>query len=72
MRQTDLNRAVARATGETVSMVKSLGFSIEEPLFDVEPSDSTETGPNVVDWDSLQARRRSPYPWRFCREPTCA
>jgi hypothetical protein len=27
MKQSDLNRAVARATGESVRLIKSLGFS---------------------------------------------
>jgi len=31
MRQNDLNRAVARATGETVDRIQQLGFQIVRP-----------------------------------------
>jgi hypothetical protein len=61
MTQNELNRAVARATGETVSLISSLGFV---PLTD----SPHEREPQTVDWDktqqnrqvSLQSRRRRP------------
>ena len=31
MKQLDLNRAIARATGETVSTISSLGFQLDKP-----------------------------------------
>ena len=31
MQQSDINRAVARVTNETISTIKRYGFSIEEP-----------------------------------------
>jgi len=54
MKQADLNRAVARATGETVSTIAQLGFQIDEPggRFDSDRQD-----PEVIDWDVLDARR---------------
>ncbi len=46
MTQRDLNRAVAQATGETVSMIASMGFV---PL----THGPVEQEPLVVDWDKL-------------------
>ena len=49
MTQTELNRAVAQATGESVSEISHLGFEILEPLPDEpDPEDL------IVDWDTLQ------------------
>ena len=44
MRQADLNRAVSRATGETVSTIQRLGFAL---------ADSPHEQPDrpVIDWD---------------------
>ena len=61
MKQADLNRAVARATGESISTIKRLGFLIDDP----DHIDPLDPGPAVVDWDELQARRVEP----FCCEP---
>ena len=56
MNQSDLNRAVSRATGETVSTIKRLGFLLlESPATALE--DEAELGPYVIDWDELDARR---------------
>lgn len=67
MRQSDLNRAVSRATGETVSTIKRLGFLIADPELDLDPHDE-DLGPYVIDWDELEAARE-------CEEvpvPACA
>lgn len=56
MHQADLNRAVARATGETVSAIKRLGFLLDEPLPHAAP-DADELGPLVIDWDVLDTQR---------------
>ena len=49
MRQTDLNRAVASATGESISTIAHQGFSyIEAPPVEREPL--------VFDWDDNDAR----------------
>ena len=71
MKQADLDRAVARATGETVSTIKRLGFLLADPA-DSPGGDSDEQGPYVVDWDELEAQRnevcmRGPH-----HEPTAA
>ncbi|MCA8990744.1 MAG: hypothetical protein KDA88_02135 [Planctomycetaceae bacterium] len=55
MHQSDLNRSVARATGESVSTIKRLGFLIADPEQDLDPHDE-ELGPYVIDWDELEAR----------------
>lgn len=59
MTQRELNRAVARATGETVSSICSMGFSLADPdevRFDPEPSEDPED--RIVDWDAVDAERR--------------
>ena len=48
MKQTDLNRAVALATGETIATVKRLGFLLAEPHETVDP-DSEMSGPLVIE-----------------------
>ena len=51
MQQNDLNRAVARATGETVSRIKRIGFLLADPETQhLDPDDET-LGPRVIDWD---------------------
>lgn len=58
MTSRELNRAVARATGETVDTIARLGFS---PLA-LEPAedDLPERPPLVVDWDALDRERLRP------------
>jgi len=56
MTQRDLNRAVAAATGETVSEINHLGFSLAMPEkveFDPEPSELDQ----YLDWDQVDASR---------------
>ena len=50
MTQNELNRAVARVTGETVSEISSRGFS---PL----PVDPYDSGLEPIDWDWLDQSR---------------
>ena len=50
MTQAELNRNVARATGESVRTIASRGFSLLTPL-------PEEREPLVVDWDEVQAER---------------
>ena len=52
MTQTELNRAVASATGETVSTIASMGFVPLTPF-------PVEREPLTVDWDELDAERGS-------------
>ncbi len=50
MTQNELNRAVACATGESVSEISSRGFS---PL----PDDPYDCGMEPIDWDWLEQSR---------------
>ena len=52
-----LERAVARATGETLSEIRRRGFGLADPAnvdFDPEPNDIPS---QIVDWDELDAGR---------------
>ena len=61
MHQTELNRAVARATGESVRTIAKMGFSTLTPM----PIDRE---PLVVDWDELEAQRVGVLPEHRRRE----
>ena len=52
MTQAEINRAVAKATGETTSTIAQRGFSIAHWI----PSD---TGIPPIDWDLQEAQRRT-------------
>jgi hypothetical protein len=58
MNQAQLNRQVARVTGESRRTINSLGFSIADPLdvrFDPEPTDVAK----FLDWDRVARRRHA-------------
>lgn len=58
MTQNDLNRAVARATGETVSEICRRGFGPADPttvVFDPEPLNAEID--RYLDWDIVNADR---------------
>ena len=57
MTQFQLNRAVARATGDCLSTIRRLGFG---PLMPTAPESERE--PLVVDWDDLEQQRSGPSP----------
>ena len=67
MTQLQLDRAVAKATGESLREIRHRGFSIADPAvvaFDPEPDNLP---PQFIDWDEFQAvepprpcRRRKP------------
>jgi hypothetical protein len=71
MKQADLNRAVARATGETVSTIRRLGFLIAEADDCLAPSPG-EHDPYAIDWDELEAQRYAENSRRPCNEPAAA
>ena len=71
MKQADLDRAVARATGESVSTIKRLGFLLADPADQLDP-DSDELGPHVIDWDELEIQQREEAQRRPCHEPVAA
>lgn len=53
MTQSELDRSVSRATGESLCEIRSRGFSLADPQdvnFDPEPSDLP---PQCIDWDDL-------------------
>ena len=57
MTQHELNRAVARATGESSRTISRLGFSVADPDivdYDPEPYDLQE---KHLDWDALADQR---------------
>ena len=56
MSKRQIDEAVANATGESLAVVRSLGFSVADPMevsYDPEPR-----RPMMVDWDSM-----SPSEW---------
>ena len=60
MKQSELNRAVARATGENLRVISQLGFSLADPVsvqHDPEPCDVEDL---IVDWDALDLQRNVP------------
>ncbi len=64
MTQTELNRAVAKATRETVSTIAEMGFSIANPIdveHDPEPTVfGNELEAKFIDWDRRDAERYVP------------
>ena len=57
MKQAEIDRAVARATGESVSTIKRLGFLLDGPLPESEDDDAEGCGPHVLDWDEVESQR---------------
>ncbi len=55
MTQAQMERELARATGESLSTIRHRGFSIIEP---------PELEPLVVNWDALDAKRMAVFPSR--------
>ena len=71
MTQRELNRAVARATGESLGTVSNMGFGMADPMdvsYDPEPP-SEEIEDRILDWDQLDRRRRSPLAAEDFRQP---
>jgi hypothetical protein len=65
MTQAELNRAVACATGESVSAIAEMGFVTLTPI-------PVEREPMVVDWDQLDQQRVSVFPQRSKRQTVAA
>jgi hypothetical protein len=59
MSQASLDREVARATGESLDVIRRRGFSIVQPdeLQDDDLQDYILPLPGVVDWDDVDAKR---------------
>ena len=64
MTHTELNRAVAEATGETVSTIAEMGFSIADPIHVAHDPERAvfvdELEAKCIDWDRLDAERYVP------------
>ncbi len=71
MKQVDLERAIARATGESVSAIRRFGFSLEEPASSFE-REANEAEPQFIDWDVLDAQRYEENARRPWHAPTAA
>ena len=69
MKQADLDRVVARVTGETVSTIKRLGFLLAEPAGD---HDTEVDDVLAIDWDELEVERQEQNRWRPDNEPATA
>lgn len=61
MTQTNLNHAVARATGESFSTIAKMGFVTLTSI-------PVEREPMVVDWDQLDEQRCSVFSQRSRRQ----
>jgi hypothetical protein len=57
MTQAEVDRAVARATGESVRTIQRLGFLIADPDSELTDPDDEELGPYVLDWDEVERER---------------
>jgi hypothetical protein len=55
MTQRELDRELAQMTGESMSTIRNIGFSLVEP---------PEREPLTVDWDALAAQRIAVFPDR--------
>ena len=58
MSQSELDAAVAAATGESVRAIRRHGFSLVTPLKVFDPDADEMTDPQTVDWDDVDYSRR--------------
>lgn len=56
MRQRQLERDLARATGESVT-IRRLGFSHFDPQNPSPDTDEPDWGPSLIDWDQFESER---------------
>lgn len=63
MDQSQLDRAVARATGEPLATIRRMGFSLHAPQAIQEDLDALPR-PQTVNWDRLDAHRTGYLPQR--------
>jgi hypothetical protein len=59
MTQRQLEREVAAATGETVSMIHRIGVNLVDPDY---------PEPLVIDWDEVDTERLSIFPGQITRQ----
>ena len=68
MTQNQLNRMVALATGESLSTIRNLGFSVADPADVSFDPERPRRRSRAVDWDELDSRREPYLPQRSrCR-----
>lgn len=68
MLQSEVNRAVAKSTGESVKTIARLGFSIADPaVVDYDPEPCDWEG-RTVDWDQVDTQRSVPLSLHHRRE----
>jgi hypothetical protein len=60
MNQSELNRAVAKATGETPRVISERGFSLADPASAEHDPEPSEVEDLIVDWDNLALERNVP------------
>jgi hypothetical protein len=68
MNSRELNRAVAKATGESLREIRHRGFSFVNPAevdFDAEPN---WLPPSTINWDQLERSRSAAYSAQNRRE----
>ena len=68
MNQNAVCRAVAAATGETVTTIRELGFLLADPAEVCHDPEPCGLDAKAVDWDELDGRRISVLPQRPRRE----
>lgn len=59
MSQRELERAVSRATGESISTVRRLGFLLADAET-IAPGEELDV--EVIDWDALGVQRAAAFP----------
>lgn len=57
MTQSELDRAVARATGENLRIISLLGFGPADPVCVVHDPEPCDIEDKIVDWDAVDAER---------------
>ncbi|EAQ78916.1 hypothetical protein DSM3645_27588 [Blastopirellula marina DSM 3645] len=67
----DLNRAVAAATGESITMIGRLGFQLETPLEYLDQYEE-DANPQIIDWDRLESERYQQSYWGRIDAPHAA
>jgi hypothetical protein len=63
MTQSLLNRAVARATGESVATIRRMGFNLVSPV-EVDDDLNNRPRPQTANWDQLDTERTGFLPQR--------
>lgn len=62
MRENELYRQVAAATGESVATVRRLGFLLADPFIEIPNPEDERLGGHVIDWDHADDFRQPALP----------